>query len=136
MNLRTTALVSFALALAILYIAYFTDWFKAKNIHIFSRPSPATGAREFYLDKPYPLTSVEVVFADDAKTNKFPHALWHLVAKNGSTPVDEFSYGGTIPGMAPEVATAKPEPLLPETQYAVLIESGKNLKGHLTFTLH
>jgi len=133
---KLTALISFALVLAIVYIAYFTDWLKPKNIHVFSRISPASGALVFYLDKPYPLTSVEVVAAADAKTNKFPHALWHVVAEPGSEPIDTFNYGGAIPGMKPEIASALPEQLQPGTDYSLLIESGKHLKGEKSFSVH
>lgn len=135
MNKQTGFLVSFALVLAALYAAYFTDWFKQKNIQIHWRISPANGALAFYLDKTYPLTSIKVVSSADAKTNKYPHALWHIMAKSSPALIDTFDYGMKVPGMEPEVASAAPEPLLPDTEYSLVIEAGKNVKGEESFTL-
>jgi len=81
----------------------------------------------------YPLTSIEVVAAEDARTNKYPHALWHLVAAAAPAPTTSFAYGAAIPGMKPEVSTAVPEPLEADTDYFLLVEAGKNLKGKITF---
>jgi hypothetical protein len=137
MNKQTILLVGVALVLATLYIAYFTDWLKPKNIHVFWRISPANAsAVVFYLDKAYPLTSVEVVATEDARTNKYPHALWHMVAQSAPALTATFSYGASIPGMKPEVATALPETLQPDTDYSLIVEAGSALKGEKSFTLH
>jgi hypothetical protein len=136
MNKQTVILICVALGLATLYIANFTDWLKPKKIQVYSRISPASGALAFYLDKKYPLTSIEVVSTEEARTNKFPHALWHVVAKGAGVQVNIFNYGMSIPGMAPEVATAVPEPLQPDTDYSVLVEAGSGLKGEKSFSVH
>jgi hypothetical protein len=81
----------------------------------------------------YPLTSIKVVEAEDARTNKYPHALWHVVAATAPVPMASFGYGAAIPGMKPEVSTAVPEPLEADTEYFLLVEAGKNLKGKITF---
>ena len=47
-----------------------------------------------------------------------------------------FNYGAKIPGMKPEVSTAQPETLQPDSSYALLIESGTGLKGEKSFTVH
>src|ERR1017187_3406282 len=104
MNKQTIFLIGVAMVLATLYIANFTDWLKPKKIQIVWRISPASGPLAFYLDKEYPLTSVEVVSTEEARTNKYPHALWHIVAKEGPVKTDTFNYGISIPGMAPAVA--------------------------------
>jgi hypothetical protein len=136
MNKQTTLLVGFALVLAALYIAYFTDWFKPKNIQIVWRISPATGAVAFYLDKPYPVTSISVVSSDEAKTNKYPHALWHVVPQTTPTLVSNFNYGSKIHGMKPDVSTALPEPLSPGEDYSLIVQSGTSLKGEKSFSVH
>ena len=137
MNKQTIFLVGFALVLATLYIANFTDWVKPKNIHVFWRISPANASVvSFYLDKPYPLTSIEVVSAEEARTNKYPHALWHMVAQSAPVLTASFNYGANIPGMKPEVATALPEPLQPDTDYSLIVEAGSALKGEKSFTVH
>jgi hypothetical protein len=135
MNKQSFFLVGVALVLAMLYIVYFTDWFKHKNIQISSRISPASGAMVFYLDKAYPLTSVEVVSTEEAKTNKYPHALWHMVAQSAPALTATFNYGAKIPGMKPEVATALPEALQPDTDYSLVVKAGSDLKGEKSFTV-
>jgi phosphate/sulfate permease len=135
MNKQTVILICVALGLAILYIANFTDWLKPKKIQVFWRISPASGQLAFYLDKSYPLTSVEVVSTEEGLTNKHPHALWHIVAQKGGVSIGTFTYGMTIPGMAPEISTALPEPLQPGTDYSLLVEAGSGLKGEKSFKL-
>ena len=136
MNKQTFFLVGLALVLATLYIAYFTDWLKHKNIQVDWRISPSSGTATFYLHEAYPLTSVEVVATEDAKTNKYPHALWHMVAQAAPVPITTFNYGVAIPGMKPEVATALPEPLQPDVNYSLVVEAGNGLKGEKTFSFH
>jgi hypothetical protein len=140
MNKRTVLLVCAALALAGAYIVFFMDWHKRPKIQIFmekSRRSLLGGSEDpaifFHFTNAYPLTSIEVVEADDARTNKYPHALWHVVAADAPVPTTSFSYGAAIPGMKPEISTADPEPLDSDTEYLLLVEAGKDLKGKITF---
>src|ERR1700744_6576194 len=109
MNKQTITLSGVALILATLYIVFFTDFFKHKVIQVSMRVSPASHTLVVYLDQAYSLTSIEMVSTEDVKTNKFPHALWHIVANSHIAPISSFNYGGQIAGMAPEVATALPE---------------------------
>jgi hypothetical protein len=137
MNKQTFFLIGVALILATLYIAKFTDWLKPKNIHIYWRISPANASTVvFYLDKGYPLTSVEVVSTEEAKTKKYPHALWHMVALATPPLTTNFSYGAAIPGMKPEVSTALPELLQPDTDYSLLVKTESGLKGEKSFSVH
>jgi hypothetical protein len=133
-------LVGVALVLGAAYLCFFIDWHNGREIHIFwdkSRPSLRRGSDNpsiiFHLDKPYPLTSIKVVETEDAGTNKFPHALWDLVAADAPVPTATFQYGAQIKGMKPEISSALPEPLEPDTSYTLLVEAGKNLKGKRTF---
>jgi hypothetical protein len=143
MNNRTVLFVGVAGILAALYVTYFTDWFKPKKIQIMWRVS-ATGGNGvahgpnviFYLNHPYPLTSIKVVEADEAETNKFAHALWHVVANSGPVVTNTFNYGATISGMKPEIASAEPEPLQPDIDYSLVVEAGGNLKGEKVFSVH
>jgi len=139
MNKRTVMLLCAALVLAGAYLTYFIDWHKRTEIQIFcekSRRAILRGSETpeliFHLVKPYPLTSVEVVEAEDARTNKYPHALWRLVASHGAAKTTSFGYGADIPGMKPDISTALPEPLEPDTTYCLLVEAG-SLKGKITF---
>jgi hypothetical protein len=140
MNKRAVLLICVALVLA--GARFFMDSHKRPNIQIFmekSRRSTMKGSDTpdivFHFPTNYPLTSIEVVEAEDARTNKYPHALWHLVASDKPVPTKSFAYGAKIRGMNPEIATAEPEPLELDTQYVLLIEAGKNLKGKLPFQL-
>jgi hypothetical protein len=131
-------LVCLAATIAV-YLAFFSDGHKARKIHILKAVYPAgilpgTDAETlvFSLDQPYPLTSVKVVPSDEARTNKYAHPVWHMVAGAASQPVKSFRYGAALPGMRPEVETAQPEPLDPDTSYSLEVEAG-GLKGELTF---
>jgi hypothetical protein len=140
MNKRTVTLVCAALVLAGASVALHIDWHKRPRIQIFmekSRRSIMGGSDIpdliFRFTNAYPLTSIEVVAAEDARTNKYPHALWHLVASEKPAPTSSFVYGKSVPGMKPEISTAEPEPLDPDTDYYLLVEAGKSLKGKITF---
>jgi hypothetical protein len=140
MNNRTVTLVCAALVLAGASVALHIDWHKRPKIQIFLEKSRRSimGGKDipdliFRFTNAYPLTSIEVVEAADARTNKFPHALWHLVAADKPVPTTSFVYGSSIPGMKPEISTAVPEPLDPDTDYNLVVEAGKNLKGKITF---
>jgi hypothetical protein len=141
MNKKTVYLVGAILILAAAYnLAFFFDWHTKSNIQIFCEKSRRAILRGneapgliFHLERSYPLTSIEVVAAEDARTNKYPHALWHLLAADKPVPTDTFSYGAAIHGMKPEIATAEPEPLEAGTEYLLTIEAGKKFKGKLSF---
>jgi len=140
MNKRTVLLVCAALALAGAYMRYFIDWHKGPEIHIFcekSRQAILSGSDApgvvFHFTNSCALTSIEVVDAEDARTNKFPHVLWHVVAADAPAPTTSFVYGAAIPGMKPEISTAVPEPLEAGNDYLLLVEAGKKLKGQITF---
>jgi hypothetical protein len=139
-NNRTVWLVCAALVLAGAYMRYFFDWHQHAQIQIFCEKSrqailggSETPALIFHFTNAYPLTSIEVVDAEDARTNKFPHALWHVVAAAAPVPTTSFVYGAAIPGMKPEISTAQPEPLQADTKYSLVVEAAKNLKGQITF---
>ncbi len=136
MNKQSMFLIGLFLVLATLYVAYFTDFLKHKYIQI-HWGSTRAGANlvSFSLDKPYSLISLEVVATEEARTNKFPHVLWHLVPANEPVPVSNFVYGAAIPGMKPTVATAVPEPLVPGVDYSILLQAG-SLKGEKSFSVH
>jgi hypothetical protein len=137
MNKQTVFLIGLFVLLATLYVANLTDFLKRKNIQIHWTPSRAAAASvSFFLDKDYPLASFEVVAAEEARTNKYPHALWHLVAEADPVPLKSFTYGAAIPGMKPEVSTALPEPLQPDVDYSLLVVSGNGLKGQKSFSIH
>ena len=121
------------------------DWFAKDNIQIHSRSRPArfalfgrkktvdTGPIEpiyFDIDRKLKLTSVKVVSVAEAVTNKYPHTFWCLISDSNSAPVKDFSYGGKISGMRPEVKGATPDPLEPGVPYRLLVEAGPVKVAH------
>ena len=89
----------------------------------------------FYLDKEYPVTSLKVIGVADAATNKYPHALWQMVAESKPVVLTDFIFGRPIPGLKPEIAGVAPEPLQAGVNYRIVLESPK-IKGVKEFQLH
>jgi len=134
MSKQTYFLVSVAVLLGAAYVYFFTDWFRAQTIQIIpqirpgrsaSRLNPDVYPGSFLLDDKYPLKSVKVVRADDAATNRYPHALWHMITESNSAPTKFIVYGAQIKGMKPSVPKARPEPLQPHVPYQILVDAGK-----------
>ena len=140
MNKRTVLLVCAALVLAGVYYRFFIDGRKKPGIQIFCEKSragimgnSASPSLIFRFPNACALASVEVLDAEDARTNKFPHPLWHMVAADKPPKTSSFAYGAAIPGMKPDIASAVPEPLESGNEYLIVVESDKKLKGTLPF---
>jgi hypothetical protein len=115
------------------------DWLGPRDIQIGYRslPSPGSNAVEplvFLLDRRWQLTSVQVVLAEDAKTNAHPRALWDLVSHEGSQPVTYLHYGASLPGMTSRYAGVNAEKLSADTTYRIILQ-GKGRRGERDFTL-
>jgi hypothetical protein len=133
-----------AVLMLTLYVTLFTDLFQERNIQIMTsirpnRPSavPRWDARRvnlvaFKLDSKYELTSLKVVEAAEWRTNQYAVPLWHLVAEEGSTPVDAIVYGEVVKGMEPKIPEIDPQPLLTNVDYLLLVEAG-NTRGQTNF---
>ena len=129
------------------YAVFFTDWFRNRPIRIehtirstrdawtgsgtrlFTNSRPAQGVT-FSLHEDFRLTSVAVVSQAEYVTNQFTHPLWHVVAEKGSDPVNSIAYGITLPGMQPAVEGAVPDPLQPNVEYRLLVETRKRKGEH------
>jgi len=143
-------LVALVVMMAGLYVYHFTDWFRHKTIRIESTVRSlreawgpngrvdTTGKQinniTFSLHKDYRLTSVQVIPAAEARTNRQAHALWSLASKKGSAPVNAISYGTPIEGMAPLSAFVEVEPLEPGVEYRLFVEAG-SIKGTNDFII-
>lgn len=138
-------LSAIAVLLGACYAYYFTDLFHKPTIQIIptirpGRPSsiPRDADQEpvymvsFALDGKYSLTSVRVVAAAELATNKYASPLWHLISDSNSIPTKAIVYGFPIKGMKPAVPRARPEPLLAEIEYTLLIEAG-NVRSQTNF---
>jgi len=134
-----------AVILAAIYVYAFTDWLRTESIQILYtlRPSrvttapadpdqPAVYPVAFTFNGKYGLSSVKVVAASDLGTNKHPMALWHLISDSNSVTTKSIVYGYPIKGMKPAVARMRPEPLMPDVDYVLMIESG-TIKSQTNF---
>jgi hypothetical protein len=124
MTKKNWLLIFIALALAGVYVFYFTDWFKPRIIHITSTNARVTRTRRiprnngsflarlvnlantsanddsttvpiiFKLGKPYKLTELKVIDLDEWQTNKNCLPLWHLIVSTNSVAQAEPFYYG------------------------------------------
>ncbi len=127
MNWKIASLLGLSVLLTVLYVRYFTDWFRPQPIQIFPQVRPMAGRAgaqpvAFMLDRKRRLTSVKVHSVSSLKTNHLAAPVWSLVSDSNSAPTKAILYGVTIEGMKPPSAYAKPQPLLPGVAYRLTIE--------------
>jgi len=140
------------LVLGGVYAVCFGNWFRPKVMHIEHSArslrdaygpggqrvgptdKPQLGNVTFAFHRNYQLTSVKVVLAEEARTNKYAHPLWHLVSADGSKPVDGLCYGVPVPGMQPASVVQEVESLKPGVEYRLLVEASSSRAEH-DFTL-
>jgi hypothetical protein len=144
MNKSTIALIVVLIAMAGAYAYWFTDWFREDTIQILAQVRPSRNVRQappgstptypvsFAFDRKLAITEVKVVSVDDAATNKYPHAMWHLISDSNSIPTKALVYGEWVRGMKSKVPHARPEPLQPGVKYRLHITAGKS-KGQIEF---
>ncbi len=147
MTKKSVVLIILAVVLAGVYVAFFTDWFVKPVIQILPQIRPPRASTRtavgdtpvypvlFAFDRNYRFTEILVVAADDEKTNKYPHALWHLIADSTSAPNKAVAYGATLRGMKPKIPKAQPEPLEPNVPYMLYVKAGHAV-GKIGFRTH
>jgi hypothetical protein len=143
MTKKNWLLVACALALGVIYVRYFTDWFQPQTIHIAhttrnlrsrARPANDSPPLNFGLNGQYRLTEITVVPLAAWQTNPNASPVWHLISDSNSVPVRTFSYGQGIRGMKPAVAGSRPQPLETNVPYRLFVTAGK-IQGQHDFTL-
>ncbi len=144
MTKSTIVLIAVLVVVAGVYVVYLTDLFQPTTIQILSQVRPIRATQpgapgqtvtypvSFAFDRKLKLTEVRVVNTEDEATNKFPHALWHLIADSNSVPTKAILYGQPLRGLKPKVPHARPEPLQPDVKYRLYVMAGK-LKGQIDF---
>lgn len=136
-------LIGVAAILAFVYVYFFTSSFRSPRIEMIAQIRPTRGVRapageipvepiSFAFDRKYTITSIRVVVEQDEKTNKYPHALWHMISDSNSLPTKVLIYGQAPRGMKPKVPRARPEPLEPDVVYKIYVEAG-DAKGDKRF---
>jgi len=143
MTKKSWVLVSCALVLTVVYVCFFTDWFKPTIIQIShtSRPLPSRSPRNtttvavaFGLNRNYRLTEVKVVPLVEWQTNHSALPLWHLVSDSRSTWTRFFFYGRNIDGMEPAMLGTQPKPLEANVSYRLFVSAG-SVKGQHDFQI-
>ena len=130
-----------------LYACIYRDWFRPPKIQIYDRISTGRPMRKttrtnqiadltvaFGLDRLYELTEVKVVAVAELATNKYAHAVWHLVSDSNSIPVKGFNYGQHIRGMRLEAKTARPAALESNVTYRLFVKANGQ-KGQYDFKI-
>ena len=146
MTKNNLLLILCAVALAAVYVIWFTDWFHPKTVKIFHtsrnlRLNYQRGQRGgplqnliFGVSRPVQMTELKVVAQDAFQTNKNILPVWHLVSDSNSVPVKTFFYGQNIGGMHPALKGVRADALETNVPYLMLISAGK-IKGEHSFTL-
>jgi len=113
------------------------DWFAPKRIQISHRVSP--WLREphnratpvvFSFDQHYKFKEVKVVVASEIATNKYAHALWHLISPSNSVLTTSFTYGEPFQGMSSQIKDAIADPLQPGVLYRLLVKTADVEASH------
>jgi hypothetical protein len=144
MTKKQWMLVALAVVLGGFSLYLNRDRFAKENIHIFHRSLPPRPSRRnrpsaansdtdpvlFGFDTKLKLKVVKVIPLSDMATNKFPHAIWHLVSESNSVPTKEFSYGAPISGMHSALKGVTADPLEPGVQYRLFIETDGHKAEH------
>jgi hypothetical protein len=146
MTKKNLLLILFTIALAAVYVGFFTDWFKPGTVKIFHtnrnlrmnfRRGAGDGALpnlQFGVSHELRFTGLKVVPLAGYETNKNVLPLWHLVSDSNSVPKKIFYYGEPIVGMRPALKGVRPEPLQTNVTYRMFITAGK-IKGEHDFEL-
>jgi hypothetical protein len=139
MTKKSWILVFGALALAVVYICFFTDWFKPTVIQIShtTRPLPSRSSRSattvavvFGLDHYYRLTEIKVVPLAEWQTNHSVLPLWHLVSDSKSAATKFFIYGQHINRMKSAMPEVQPKPLETNVVYRLFVSAGSVKSQH------
>lgn len=142
MDKKSTPLVIVLLALVLVYVIFFTDWFKPHRITLFysTRQIEYFRARGelpyilFGLEGTYRLTEVKVVSLDDFEKNPNASPVWHLISQSNSVPIKMFTYGQHIHGMRPAISGDRPENLETNEIYRLFVSAGR-ATGQIDFKL-
>jgi len=133
-----------AFVLAVVYVCYFTNWFKPKFIQISytERFLPSRIPSQARLPvvlfgfggQRYRLSEIKVVPLTAWQTNQSVSPIWHLIANSRSAPAEVFRYGENLRGMKSAVPGTRPEPLETNVVYRLFVRAGR-LKGQCDFQL-
>ena len=131
MTKKSWILVSLVFVLGVLYVIFFTNWFKPKTMLV--GDMERFGQVKFTLSRRYQLTSIKVVSVTALESNKYASPVWELKSDSNSVPIEFFNYGQGIRGMKPAIKGARAEPLDHGAKYRLFVQAG-SLKAQHDFT--
>jgi len=143
MTKNNILLVFVAVALAAVYIIFFSDWFTPKTIRIYHADRNLRAARQqgnalpnlmFGLRPASRLTELKVVSVAAWEKNKDAVPVWHLISDSNSIPLKAFFYGQHIGGMHPVIKGAGCDALETNVTYRLFLTSGR-IKGEHDFEI-
>jgi hypothetical protein len=139
MQRKEIALVGFLVMLGVVYIIFFTEWFRKPTLMITPSARPERGIQAgmtlpvyFKLSRSCELTSVKVIPLQGTNFDAHTPPVWYMVAKTNTHPVKLFQYGVPIRGMKPAIPKARPEPLETNKVYRLVVQAG-DLSGYTDF---
>lgn len=136
---RKWLLLAVAALLAVIFVFFFTDWFKPQTVRIYhtnrnlrSRLAPGASAPNliFGLNHQLKITEIKVVPLDEYQTNRHALPLWHLISDSNSAPVKIFFYDQRIRGLKPAVPGNRAKPLATNVTYRIIVTAGKITGEH------
>jgi hypothetical protein len=140
MTKKNWLLVLFLAAAAVVYVIWFTDWFRTKHIHIFHtvrqvhfrrRASDPDRVVIFGVEpRDIYLTEIKVVSLADFEKDPKTLPAWRLISESNSAPVREFVYGQHIRGMHPLVEGMEPAELDTNQVYRIFISAKQGIGQH------
>jgi hypothetical protein len=136
MTKKNLLLILFAIGLAVVYVVWFTDWFRPAQMRISytdrdARPNArrangnALPSLIFRISPQARFTELKVVSVAEYETNKNVVPVWHLISDSNSVPTQEFFYGQFIHGMRPAVQGVRAEELETNITYRMFLTAGR-----------
>lgn len=139
MSKKNISLILLLVALAAIYVYFFTDLFNSPVVYVSARPRVEKRGNEerisvsFSFDRKCQLREVKVVPVAEFQTNKYARPVWHLISDTASPTLKGFVYNdSSIKKMKPAIPRMKAEPLQFNTKYRLLIDAGDH-KGEVDF---
>jgi hypothetical protein len=135
MTKKNWLLVIFLIALAAVYVIWFTDWFKPKTFHVshtirqmhFRRRGAINTepALIFGVEPPQEVTEIKIVSLADFEKDPETLPIWHLISDSNSPPTRDFVYGQRVRGLRPSIAGAEAGELQTNMVYRIFIKAGR-----------
>jgi len=139
MNTRTLTGIGIVVVLTAVYLIFFVNWSTPQAEGAFKLVPPRPPARvapgrtpprppavfpvTFILNQGYEVKSIRVISLLNSDLIANPTPVWHLVADDKPVKMQTFNYGQRIPTMSPAVPKARPEPLVADRPYQLIVET-------------